>query len=226
MRPALRRFLPVCRQPFIDQRDGAIDDRVVHAELLADQLHEERAKRSERERVIIGYGSGTATHDIDFLEAAPALIALLRKYPILEFWVVGPLALPSEFANFGERVRRFELTDWQGWFRRMAEMDIVLAPLEKDNIFCRAKSEIKFVEAGALGLPVVASDIDSFRASMTHGRDGFLAANEKEWRKSLEALISDKELRSRMGEAARKTVLQNYSPVKRSEDLRRLLAEF
>ena len=37
---ALSRLLPVCRQPLVDQRDGAIDDRVPHPELLADQLHE------------------------------------------------------------------------------------------------------------------------------------------------------------------------------------------
>ena len=37
---ALRGLLPVGRQPFIDQRDGAVDDRVPHPELLADQLHE------------------------------------------------------------------------------------------------------------------------------------------------------------------------------------------
>ena len=62
----------------------------------------------------------------------------------------------------------------------MSESDIALAPLEMGNIFCRAKSEIKFVEAGALGLPVVASDIAPFRDSITPGEDGFLAADEGE----------------------------------------------
>jgi glycosyltransferase involved in cell wall biosynthesis len=106
----------------------------------------------------------------------------------------------------------------------MAKMDIALAPLETDNIFCRAKSEIKFVEAGALGLPVVASKIDPYRGSMSDGRNGFLATGEKEWTQALLSLVQDSQLRIALGEAARQTVLERYSPQARTTDLANLLA--
>jgi glycosyltransferase involved in cell wall biosynthesis len=105
----------------------------------------------------------------------------------------------------------------------MGRMDIVLAPLEAGNVFCRAKSEIKFVEAGALALPVVASDIDPYRDAISHGRNGFLVSNEKQWTQALSRLIQDRALCSTIGQAARETVLKRYSPRARTGDLANLL---
>lgn len=190
---------------------------------LADQLHEQRKSRLVNSKIIVGYGSGTATHEIDFLEAAGALETILTRYPQIELWIVGPLELPHRLQRFGTRIQRHPLRSWQDWFRLMAKMDLVLAPLELDNIFCRAKSEIKFVEAGALGLPVVGSDIDPYRDSITHGKDGFLAATEQEWIEALSSLIQKPELRAQVGQAARETVMQKYSPRARTTDLSNLL---
>ena len=190
---------------------------------LADRLYQERAGRTVGSKVIVGYGSGTATHDVDFLEVGPSLVNVLDQFSQVELWIAGPLTLPTSLDRFADRVRCYPLTDWPDWFRLMARMDIVLAPLEANNVFCRAKSEIKFVEAGALGLPVVASDIDPYRDSMSNGRDGFLASNEKEWAQALIPLIEDSQLRGALGEAARQTVLQNYSPRARTTDAKNLL---
>jgi glycosyltransferase involved in cell wall biosynthesis len=93
------------------------------------------------------------------------------------------------------------------------------------NIFCRAKSEIKFVEAGALGVPVVASKIDSFKDAISHGEDGFLAASESDWERALSSLIEQPEQRSEMGERARRTVLNRYSPQARATELAALLPQ-
>ncbi len=190
---------------------------------LAGQLYEHRRSRTPDSKIIIGYGSGTPTHDIDFLEAAGALQTILVRYPQVELWIVGPLELPSHLQGLGPRIQRHPLGSWQDWFQLMAKMDVVLAPLELDNIFCRAKSEIKFVEAGALGLPVVASDIEPYRDAITDGKDGFLAATEQQWTAALTHFIDDPALRARVGQAARETVMRNYSPSRRTKDLVNLL---
>ena len=174
-------------------------------------------------RLVLGYGSGTPTHDVDFAEAAPAVLDILTRYPQAELWIAGPMQLPGEFAAFEARVRRFPLLPWREWFELAAQIDINLAPLEMNNIFCRAKSEIKFVEAAALGVPTVASRIDPFVAAVTHGKDGFLAGGTPEWIEYLERLAADAELRRRIGAAARATVLERYSPQARAADLAQLL---
>ena len=43
-------------------------------------------------------------------------------------------------------------------------LDLALAPLE-DNLFNRCKSNLKFLEYGACGYPVIASDIECYRGS-------------------------------------------------------------
>jgi len=90
---------------------------------IADLLYGKRRSR-EVDRIVIGYGSGTPTHDIDFLEAATALEQVLNRFPQVDLWIAGPLTLPPPLTKFAERVLRFPLTDWRGWFDLMSKIDI------------------------------------------------------------------------------------------------------
>ncbi|MEO5720227.1 MAG: glycosyltransferase family 4 protein [Chthoniobacterales bacterium] len=188
---------------------------------LANRLHAQ--PRSQSDRVVIGYGSGTPTHDADFQQAAGALRLILDRFPNTELWVVGPLAIPAEFDAFGECVRRFPLTDWPGWFESARQFDIALAPLELENAFCQAKSEIKFVEAAALGLPTIASRTEPYEDVITDRENGLLAGDEDEWGAALTCLVEEPARRSEIGARARKNVLQRYSPDARTADLAELL---
>jgi glycosyltransferase involved in cell wall biosynthesis len=192
---------------------------------LADVLFAQRPERRARETIVIGYGSGTDTHDRDFEAAAGALLIILERFPQTELWIVGPLTLPQPFAVFGDRVRRFPLSDWRGWFETANKFDIGIAPLELENVFCRAKSEIKFLEAGVLGLPVIASDTDPFRDSITPGSDGFIAANEAQWVQALSTLIERPDERLQIGERARQTVLRRHTSRARAAELALILPE-
>ena len=189
----------------------------------ADALYAMRRARPAGDRVVLGYGSGTPTHDMDFAEAVPGLADVLTRYSNAELWIAGPMQLPPELARFNARIRRFPLLSWRAWFELASQMDIALAPLEMGNLFCRAKSEIKFVEAGALGLPVVASRIDPFEAVIVHGENGFLAGNAAAWMEALDALVGDAALRRHIGESARRTVEVHYSHAARAVDLASLL---
>ena len=194
---------------------------IVHA----DRLLAQRRQRLRRDEVVIGYGSGTPTHDVDFEETTAALITVLNRFHHAQLWIAGPLTVPPELERFETRVRRFPLTDWRGWFELVGKMDIALAPLEQNNLFSRAKSEIKFVEAGILGVPLVASNSDPFRDSMTQGEDGLLAADEMQWTRALASLIEQPERRAQIGERAREMVLRRHSPAARTRDLAFLLPQ-
>jgi len=189
----------------------------------ANRLQAKRSARVPSERVVIGYGSGTATHDTDFSEAAPALRTILDQFPATELWLVGPVAISSELEAFGTRVRRFPLTDWQGWFERAGQFDIALGPLEMENVFCRAKSEIKFVEAGALGVPLVASRTEPFTEVLAPGENGLLASNKEEWTEALRSLVENPGRRTQIGKSARASVLRRYAPEIRAAELAQLL---
>jgi len=89
------------------------------------------------------------------------------------------------------------------------EFDIIIAPVV-DTRFNRSKSELKIIEAGAYGLPVVASRVGMYEQVIQHGETGFLCRNGKDFVKYLRRLIVDKRLRKELGTNLRKFVEKNY----------------
>jgi len=180
---------------------------------------------SSSDKIVIGYSSGTATHDADFREAMPALGQIMRRFPQVELHLLGQIETPSELTGFGERVRHLPLVHTQEVPAVMTAWHINLAPLEQDNPYCRAKSEVKYIEASVLGLPTVASRVDAFQVAITHGKNGFLASNTDEWLTALESLIADEASRWTMGQRAKEDVHRRYSCAARGREFMAILEE-
>ena len=89
-------------------------------------------------------------------------------------------------------------------------MDIGVMPLP-DTPWARGKCGYKLIQYMACGLPVVASPVGVNKEIVEHGVNGFLAESDAEWRTAIEALISDQDLRRRMGAAGRQKVENEYS---------------
>jgi glycosyltransferase involved in cell wall biosynthesis len=162
--------------------------------------------------VRIGYFSGSPTHQRDFAECEPALLQVMRRHPTARFRLVGQLDLGPHWHEFGERVERIGLLAPDALLRSIAETDINLAPLERDNPFCEAKSELKLFEAAAVGVPTIASETAPFSAAIEHGVSGFLARDTREWYDALEFLLAWPARRREVGAAARANALARYSP--------------
>ncbi len=78
---------------------------------------------------------------------------------------------------------------------------------------CTVLSPIPSVvtESMACGTPVVALNNCLLPKVIEHGVNGFLCSNENELRECCELLLSDPVLSAKMGEAARKTILEKFS---------------
>ena len=63
----------------------------------------------------------------------------------------------------------------------------------------------------ALGLPTVATNVGTTPKIIRHGENGWLVRTDEEWVDGLEALVKDPGLRRKIGEAARVTIVENYS---------------
>mgnify|MGYP001252257505 CR=1 FL=1 len=194
-------------------RDVCVVENALDKETLAiaDNLLHERNKKSSEGDIFIVYGSGTRTHDKDFVECAPGLLAAMQAEPRLRLRIIGELMLPEVFAALGARVEYLDGRDYAGYMAVLAEADIAIAPLES-SIFNDAKSNIKFLEAAILNVPSVCSPCATFRDVVEEGRNGFLAEGVTGWRDALLALAHDPALRQRLGEQARQDVLARYQP--------------
>jgi glycosyltransferase involved in cell wall biosynthesis len=85
----------------------------------------------------------------------------------------------------------------------------MVAPL-KNTIFNEAKSELKYIEYTALGVPGVYSDLPPYNSVVKDGFNGLLAKNSAEWELKLEKLILDQNLRIKIVENAQKDIKKSY----------------
>jgi glycosyltransferase involved in cell wall biosynthesis len=84
----------------------------------------------------------------------------------------------------------------------VTNFDMWLAPYE-ESAFNRAKFPTKVLEAGFLGIPLIASAIRPYEEQIEHGKTGFLVRADHEWRRYINLLLSDPELRKEIGLNAR-----------------------
>ncbi|MBI5560484.1 MAG: glycosyltransferase [Deltaproteobacteria bacterium] len=114
------------------------------------------------------------------------------------FFECGRMPVVKKRWNYGE-----EAED-------LGSFDIGLMPLS-DDVWARGKCGFKLLQYMAAGVASVASAVGVNKEIISHGANGFLAGKDSEWLKHLSELVSDRALRDRFGEEARKTVYERYS---------------
>ena len=103
--------------------------------------------------------------------------------------------------RFGaERASAVPFTALDTYPAAMAAFDVALAPAAPSAFFA-AKSDLRFLEAAALGLPVIADP--GVYPSVVHGETGLHAVTADEAREHMLALVDDPQRRHDLGTAAR-----------------------
>ena len=108
--------------------------------------------------------------------------------------------------------------DWIRW------MDIGLMPLE-DTPWEKGKCGLKLLQYMAARVVPVGSNVGANRDIITPGTDGYLCGTEDEWLACLLALARDPDRRVRIGEAARRKILEEYSLKKAGHKLLQIYRE-
>ncbi|MFS8366405.1 glycosyltransferase [Acetobacter oryzifermentans] len=189
--------------------ENALDQQTL--DVVADIRQNGVPQHDTQREIRIVYGSGTRTHDADFKLAAAGILAAMQADPRLTLHIIGDLTLPSEFDALGGRVQTQIGLDYAAYMQLLAQADITIAPLEP-TIFNDAKSNIKFLEAAVLSLPVVCSPRDAFMQIVQDDKNGLVAQTDTEWCDAILKLAADSTLRKTLGDQAHKDVLNHYSP--------------
>jgi len=91
-------------------------------------------------------------------------------------------------------------------------MDISIAPLQY-NAFNDSKSEIKLMECGRYGVPLVASDVGCYNETIVNGETGYLLPPEndvKRWSGTLMKLCKDRKHREEIGQNLKTLVDERF----------------
>ena len=187
--------------------------------------HVRRQPRPEREGVLIGYASGTPTHAADFALVDPTLARVLEAYPQVKLRVLGALDLDQHPAlhRHRDRIDCQPVVPYALLPQHLAQFSINIAPLQMESRFCQAKSELKFFEAAAVGVPSVVSATEPFESVVVHRQNGCLAATAEEWWESLSWLVNHPSERDHLAKRALRTTRQRFSPRAQARDLNELL---
>jgi glycosyltransferase involved in cell wall biosynthesis len=138
----------------------------------------------------------------------------MDEFPQVRFYTIGAMIQQIK-KRFGPRYTTgFGDHDIYKWVEMMPEMlgdvDFYAVPL-LDMTYTRAKSSVKFLEMSSTTVPGVWQDIRQYQEVVKHGKNGFLAKSEGDWYKGMKRLCESVELRRKMGQAAFKTVKQDWT---------------
>jgi len=160
-------------------------------------------KYEQRDVTTIGW---TGTHStIAFLESLQPVLAELSKRSRIKLLVI---------ANKEYRMKDVD-TEFIPWkeaseVEDLQKIEIGLYPIPA-NEWSLGKSSLKALTYMAIGIPFVATAYGTNYRIMENGIHGFLALTNEEWLQSLTTLISDVDLRKRMGTEGRKRVEEVFS---------------
>jgi hypothetical protein len=163
-------------------------------------------KKNHNEKWRIGYFSGSNTHDSDFNWIAPALGQLMSQYPQTRLTMMGHIQADDFIRRHAKQIDREPYSDYDGYLTKLNSCDIAIAPQSCMNDFTRAKSAVKFLEAGLHRVPVIATPIPEMMHYITHDENGWLARDYKEWLTCLNH-VRDISKTNRAGEQAYRTVI-------------------
>lgn len=192
----------ICSTEFLARRYASVNPDV-HVCRNGLDLRRYDLTRLARETVTIGWAGG-AGHEAAMKPWLPAVREVLRALPHARFMTVGAPYAELLEAEFGPgRAIALPFGQIETYPAAMSNFDVALAPAAPTNFF-RAKSDLRWLEAAALGIPVVADP--GVYPDVEHGVTGLHAATPAEAAEHLLALAHSRELRETIGAAARDVV--------------------
>ena len=167
--------------------------------------------REEHHNVVkIGY-IGTPSHLEDMDMIKEAIHDVENKYgDYVRFEVIG--VGNQNTIPWGRIIEQKHSSyhNFSTWLQKIVDWDIGLIPL-CNNEFNLSKSNLKFLEYSALGLPIIVSNIDTYSGIAKDGENCICVNNTREnWYSAICNLIENKELRRELAKQSKIEVYNNY----------------
>jgi glycosyltransferase involved in cell wall biosynthesis len=183
----------------------------------ADRIKPHPPHKNENGVVIGWLGSKTTAKYLLLVESVLREIA--DEYPDVRFEVMGA----GELDLTGLQITQL---DWslKGELEALARFDIGIMPLPMEE-WSEGKSGGKARTYMVAGVVPIVADIGYNRELIQDGKTGFLCETAEDWKSAICRAIEDAALRQRIGEAARKDVIDRFPVAGQAAKMRAILAE-
>lgn len=155
--------------------------------------------------VVIGW-SGSVSTVKHFEKLLPVLVRIKQRFKDkVRFKILGE-------ENYSNKLLDVEARKWteESEVDELNSFDIGIMPLP-DDAWANGKCGLKALTYMACEIPSVVSAVGVNKEIIVHKKNGCLASDENEWFDLLCELIENKALRTEIGKAGRKTVIEKYS---------------
>ncbi|GAC1384007.1 MAG: hypothetical protein NVSMB45_11760 [Ginsengibacter sp.] len=172
--------------------------------------------KQNKSTTCIGW-SGSFTTLPHFETVIPALTQIKEKYgDLVNFKIISNGNYKNELLNIKE-------TKWslQTELKELDEIDIGIMPLPDDE-WCRGKCGLKGLVFMSKSIPSVMSPVGVNELIIDNEKNGLLASTINDWIRALSMLIDSEDLRKKIGEKGRETVLNEYSVIANREKYLRI----
>ncbi len=165
--------------------------------------YQARPHRPRTDGVVVGWSGSHSTSP--YLHLLDDVLRDLQRTDAIRIRVIGDPTFRVEGLSL-------DATSWglETEVQDLSMIDIGVYPLPEEE-WVLGKSGLKALQYMGLAIPTVAQRIGANLEIIAPGTNGLLASDPHEWHAALERLIRDPDLRLRLGEAGRQTVLERYS---------------
>lgn len=187
-----------CVKNFINQ------EQMIVSEKLSDL---KSTLPNNNESILIGYFSGSPSHNNDFKEISSALYSVMEKDKRIKLRLVGYLDVPNNLREYvkNKRIEHIAIQNYLDLQVKIAECDINLIPL-LNNDFTNCKSEIKYFEASIVKVETIATPTFVYKKIIQDGNNGYLAA-PWQWDEKIQYVIEN---RGKVINSAKVYATENY----------------
>lgn len=208
MESIVRRGISLCdrvvvsTQPLADALSSMHQDIRVVPNMLAQHFWlglQSQRRASNKPRV--GWGGGTS-HTGDLEVIAEVVRTLADEVE----WVFFGMCPPDLEPFVHEFHRGIGLAEYPAKLASL-NLDLALAPLEQ-HIFNDCKSNLRLLEYGACGYPVICTDTLAYRGYLPCTR--VVSNSTEEWLEAIRMHLADPDASYRMGDELREIVLRDY----------------
>lgn len=171
-----------------------------------DRFRPKSIPKKPNDAVTIGWTGSRSTNR--YLNSLFPTLAGLKVNATLK--VISDTTSGLDFSLLGKMPYQFVKWSAETEVNETSEFDIGLMPLP-DNNSTRGKCACKALQYMALGIPAVCSPVGVNCEIIHHSVNGYLPQTPQDWTTTLKSLVTDTQLRRRVGQSGRTTVEAEYS---------------
>ena len=190
---------------------------VVNPTTIDIKHHHSRLQNQTTERPVVGWTGSHST--LKYLDPLLPVFQQLKRTHEFNLVVIAnrPPAVVMPSLEFVPWQLATEIDD-------LLRIHIGLMPLPDDQ-WANGKCGFKALQYLALGIPALVSPVGVNTQIVEHGTEGYHCATDDDWYNYLSKLLTNTELRTRMGQAGRQKVVDHYSVRSNSQNFLSLFCD-